>query len=110
MPSTPAVSAAGVAAADPFLPPPAGNADAPFARFDPNIPRPPDPLREAIVAACRRPEPEAVAPLLDAARLPPQPANAAHALAAGLARRLRERRHGLGREGWVQGLLQEFSL
>ena len=32
------------------------------------------PLRAAIVAACRRPEPDCVAPLLDLARLPPDAA------------------------------------
>ena len=68
------------------------------------------PLRAAVAAAARASEPEAVAPLLDAARLsgraggrrpPPRPA-ARDAL--------RERALSAGREGLVQGLMQEFSL
>ena len=68
------------------------------------------PLRAAITAATRRPEPECLASLLEAARLPAQQAAAAHALASDLARRLRARKVGSGREGLVQGLVQEFSL
>jgi RHH-type proline utilization regulon transcriptional repressor/proline dehydrogenase/delta 1-pyrroline-5-carboxylate dehydrogenase len=67
-------------------------------------------LRERITAACRRPEPECVAALLEAARLPPAQAEAAQRLATDLARGLRERGTGAGREGLVQGLIQEFSL
>jgi RHH-type proline utilization regulon transcriptional repressor/proline dehydrogenase/delta 1-pyrroline-5-carboxylate dehydrogenase len=70
----------------------------------------PSPLRAAITAATRRPEPECVATMLDTARLPPVQAAAACALAGDLARRLRERKVGAGREGLVQGLVQEFSL
>jgi RHH-type proline utilization regulon transcriptional repressor/proline dehydrogenase/delta 1-pyrroline-5-carboxylate dehydrogenase len=68
------------------------------------------PLRAAITAADRRPEPEAVPPLLDEARLSPAAAAAADALARQLAQTLRERRSGGGREGLVQGLLQEYAL
>ena len=68
------------------------------------------PLRAAITAAYRRPEPEAVPPLLAEARLPVAAAAAAQALARRLAQRLRERRSAAGREGLVQGLLQEYSL
>ena len=64
------------------------------------------PLRQAVVAACRRPEPDCVAPLLEQARLP---ADAAARVAA-LARRLVEslRRHGRG--GGVEGLIHEYAL
>ena len=72
--------------------------------------QPQSPLRAAITAATRRPEPECVAALIDAARLPEREAAAAHALASTLASRLRARKVGVGREGLVQGLMQEFSL
>jgi RHH-type transcriptional regulator, proline utilization regulon repressor / proline dehydrogenase / delta 1-pyrroline-5-carboxylate dehydrogenase len=68
------------------------------------------PLRAAITAAYRRPEPEAIPPLLAEARLPQTTAAAAQALARRLAQTLRERKSGGGREGLVQGLLQEYSL
>ncbi len=68
------------------------------------------PLRAAITVATRRPEPQCVAALIDAARLPEREAAAAHELASTLASRLRARRVGVGREGLVQGLMQEFSL
>jgi RHH-type proline utilization regulon transcriptional repressor/proline dehydrogenase/delta 1-pyrroline-5-carboxylate dehydrogenase len=70
----------------------------------------PSALRQAITAACRRPEPEALAPLLAQARLPQEQAGKVQALALRLARGLRERKSGSGRAGLVQGLLQEFSL
>ena len=65
-----------------------------------------EPLRSAITAACRLPEPQAVAALLDAARLPPAQAQAAHTLALRLAGGLRARPQA----GLVQGLLQEYAL
>ena len=68
------------------------------------------PLRAAVTAAYRAPEPACVAALVDAARLPPAQAAGAHALAHRLAQRLRARGAGAGREGLVQGLLQEFAL
>jgi len=69
-----------------------------------------EPLRAAITAACRRPESEAVASLLEQARLPPARAEAAQALARRLARQLRERGHAGGRAGIVPDLLQEYAL
>ncbi len=68
------------------------------------------PLRAAITAAYRRPEPEAVPPLVAEARLAPATAAAAQALARRLAQTLRDRKSAAGREGLVQGLLQEYSL
>ena len=68
------------------------------------------PLRAAITAAYRRPEPEAVPPLVAAARLAAPDAAAAQALARRLAQTLRDRKSAAGREGLVQGLLQEYSL
>ena len=68
------------------------------------------PLREAITALTRRPEPELLPGLLHAARLNADQAQAAQALALRLAQGLRERKAGLGRAGLVQGLLQEFAL
>jgi len=68
------------------------------------------PLRKVITAATRRPEPDIVPPLIAAARLDREGARAAQALARRLAQTLRERPSGGGREGLVQGLLQEYSL
>ncbi|MFN7856563.1 MAG: trifunctional transcriptional regulator/proline dehydrogenase/L-glutamate gamma-semialdehyde dehydrogenase [Acidovorax sp.] len=82
---------------------------APFADFAPRTPLG-SPLRAAITAATRRPEPEALAPLLAQARLPQNHASAARQLALRIARGLRERKASAGRAGIVQGLLQEFSL
>ena len=75
-------------------------------------PRPsPQPAsRQSLEALCRAPEPQALAPLLQAARLEPATAQRVHALAARLAQHLRQRGTGSGRDGLVQGLLQEFSL
>ena len=67
-------------------------------------------LRDAITAATRRPEAQALAPLLKQARLPPDQARAAHDLAHRLADHLRQRKRAAGRAGIVQGLLQEFAL
>ena len=72
--------------------------------------RPQSPLRAAATRACRMPEPESVARLLAAARVPDERAQAVHDLAARLAGRLRARGTGSGKEGLVQGLLQEFAL
>ncbi|WBY02804.1 trifunctional transcriptional regulator/proline dehydrogenase/L-glutamate gamma-semialdehyde dehydrogenase [Ramlibacter tataouinensis] len=82
---------------------------APFDRFIDPAPAP-SALRQAITAAARRPEPEAVADLLPQARLPPSDAAAVRELATRLARGLRERRAGAGRAGLVQSLLQEYAL
>ncbi len=82
---------------------------APFADFAPRTPLS-NPLRAAITAAYRRPEPEALAPLLAQARLPADQAALAEQLALRIAKALRERKASAGRAGIVQGLLQEFSL
>ena len=81
----------------------------PFAALHAEI-APQPPLRAAITAATRVPEAEALAPLLTAARLPPDQAAATHALAHRLASTLRARRREGGRAGIVQGLLQERAL
>lgn len=70
----------------------------------------PSALRAPITAAYRRPEPEAVPPLLEQARLPAGQAGDAHALAHRIARQLRARKNASGRAGLVQGLLQEYAL
>lgn len=67
-------------------------------------------LRAAITAAYRRPEPEALPVLLEQARLSPEKAEATHTLALGIAEKLRNQKSAGGRQGLVQGLLQEFSL
>ncbi len=81
----------------------------PFAALHAEL-SPATPLRAAITAATRRPEAEALAPLLEQARLPPEQARAAHDLAWRLADTLRHRKRAGGRAGIVQGLLQEFAL
>jgi RHH-type transcriptional regulator, proline utilization regulon repressor / proline dehydrogenase / delta 1-pyrroline-5-carboxylate dehydrogenase len=68
------------------------------------------PLRLAITAAWRLPEPEAVPPLLQAARLPEPVARESQALARRIAQTLRERKASAGRAGLVQNLLQEYAL
>jgi RHH-type proline utilization regulon transcriptional repressor/proline dehydrogenase/delta 1-pyrroline-5-carboxylate dehydrogenase len=83
---------------------------APFTAFVDPSPFAADPLRQAITAATRLPEPELVPRLLDAARLPPDVAAQAQALARRLATGLRERNRDVGRAGLVQSLLQEYAL
>jgi RHH-type proline utilization regulon transcriptional repressor/proline dehydrogenase/delta 1-pyrroline-5-carboxylate dehydrogenase len=68
------------------------------------------PLRAAIGALTRRPEPELLPVLLAQARLPEVAAARAQALALRIARGVRERSRERGRAGLVQGLLQEFAL
>ncbi|MBP6503742.1 MAG: trifunctional transcriptional regulator/proline dehydrogenase/L-glutamate gamma-semialdehyde dehydrogenase [Rhodoferax sp.] len=70
----------------------------------------PTPLRAAITAATRAPEPELLPALLTAATQAPAQADAAHALALRIAGGVRERARASGRAGLVQGLLQEFAL
>ncbi len=70
----------------------------------------PTPLRAAITAATRTPEPELLPALLAAATLAPAQAQAAHVLALRIARGVRDRARASGRAGLVQGLLQEFAL
>ncbi|MDZ4338070.1 MAG: bifunctional proline dehydrogenase/L-glutamate gamma-semialdehyde dehydrogenase PutA, partial [Pseudomonas sp.] len=67
-------------------------------------------LRAAITGAYRRPETEAVPMLLEQARLPKDMAEASNTLAMGIAEKLRSQKNAGGRQGLVQGLLQEFSL
>jgi RHH-type proline utilization regulon transcriptional repressor/proline dehydrogenase/delta 1-pyrroline-5-carboxylate dehydrogenase len=81
----------------------------PFAVFTPEL-EPRSELREAIAAACRTPETEALPPLLAQARLPLDMAKAAHDLALRLAETLRARNASPGRAGLVQSLLQVFAL
>ena len=64
------------------------------------------PLREAITAAYRRPEPACLPPLIDGATLPAE----TMARAAALARQLVERLRAQSRGGGVEGLLHEYSL
>ena len=67
-------------------------------------------LRDAITAAYRRPEPEAVRQMLDEAQVAPIEQDKIQALARRIALTLRERKASAGRAGLVQGLLQQFSL
>ena len=68
------------------------------------------PLRRAITAATRRPEPELLPGLVAQARLSEPLAAQAQSLALRIARGVRERGRDSGRAGLVQGLLQEFAL
>ncbi|WBH17462.1 trifunctional transcriptional regulator/proline dehydrogenase/L-glutamate gamma-semialdehyde dehydrogenase [Sphingomonas radiodurans] len=76
-----------------------------FADFAPPI-RPATPLRAAITAAARRPEPECLAPLLDEATLPDAMKAQALATATTLITALRAKHKGTG----VEGLVQEYAL
>ncbi|WP_439683888.1 trifunctional transcriptional regulator/proline dehydrogenase/L-glutamate gamma-semialdehyde dehydrogenase [Cupriavidus oxalaticus] len=87
----------------------ADGAPQPFLEFAQSI-QPQSVLRAAITSAYRRPETDCVPVLLEQARLPQQQAEAAIKMAKTLATRLREQKVGTGREGLVQGLIQEFSL
>jgi RHH-type proline utilization regulon transcriptional repressor/proline dehydrogenase/delta 1-pyrroline-5-carboxylate dehydrogenase len=77
----------------------------PFADFAPPV-RPATPLRAAITAAYRRPEPECLKPLIEAATLPRDVREAAKATATGLISALRAKHKGTG----VEGLVQEYAL
>ncbi len=77
----------------------------PFAAFRSEI-RTQTPLRAAITAAYRRPEPECVPPLLDLAALPPDEAERVETLARTLVTRLRAKTRSSG----VEGLIHEYSL
>jgi RHH-type transcriptional regulator, proline utilization regulon repressor / proline dehydrogenase / delta 1-pyrroline-5-carboxylate dehydrogenase len=68
------------------------------------------PLRAAITASTRTPEPTLLPGLLAAATLTPAQSEAAQTLALRIARGVRERARASGRAGLVQGLLQEFAL
>jgi RHH-type proline utilization regulon transcriptional repressor/proline dehydrogenase/delta 1-pyrroline-5-carboxylate dehydrogenase len=77
----------------------------PFAIFAPPI-RPQSPLRQAITAAYRRDEAEALAPLIEAASLPDELRAAIAATARTLVTALRANHKGTG----VEGLVQEYAL
>ncbi|PZU80242.1 MAG: trifunctional transcriptional regulator/proline dehydrogenase/L-glutamate gamma-semialdehyde dehydrogenase [Sphingomonas sp.] len=76
-----------------------------FAAFAPPV-RQPTALRAAITAAYRRPEGEAMAPLLDEATLPDAVREAAARTATALVTALRAKHKGNG----VEGLVQEYAL
>ena len=77
----------------------------PFAAFAPVV-RPASPLRQAITAAYRRPEPDCVAWLVDQAALPAEVTAAAAETARSLIAALRAKPQGRG----VEGLIHEYSL
>ena len=77
----------------------------PFENFAPPV-TDPTPLRKAITSAYRRSEPEAVAPLLEAASLPDADRAAIAEIARDLVTRLRRK----GQGGGVEGLVKEYSL
>ncbi|KAA0595891.1 trifunctional transcriptional regulator/proline dehydrogenase/L-glutamate gamma-semialdehyde dehydrogenase [Azospirillum lipoferum] len=77
----------------------------PFAAFAPVV-RPASPLRQAITAAYRRPEPDCVAWLVDQAALPAEVTAAAARTARTLIAALRAKPQGRG----VEGLIHEYSL
>ncbi|WP_445190655.1 trifunctional transcriptional regulator/proline dehydrogenase/L-glutamate gamma-semialdehyde dehydrogenase [Sphingobium sp. HWE2-09] len=79
--------------------------DQPFANFAPAI-RQPTPLRQAITAAYRRDEGEALAPLIAAATLPDEMKAAIADTARTLVTTLRANHKGTG----VEGLVQEYAL
>ncbi|MVA21524.1 trifunctional transcriptional regulator/proline dehydrogenase/L-glutamate gamma-semialdehyde dehydrogenase [Agrobacterium vitis] len=76
-----------------------------FAAFAPPL-RQPSPLRQAITAAYRRPEPECLSPLLEAARLPDAMRRSVEDTARTLIEALRAKHSGSG----VEGLVHEYSL
>ncbi|HVL21653.1 MAG TPA: trifunctional transcriptional regulator/proline dehydrogenase/L-glutamate gamma-semialdehyde dehydrogenase, partial [Amaricoccus sp.] len=78
---------------------------APFADFAPPV-RPQTSLRAAITAATRRPEPECLPPLVEAARVPEAMRGAVAATARKLVEALRAKHKGTG----VEALVQEYSL
>ncbi len=81
------------------------------ARFDTDSPPgEPGALREALARATRLPEPEALAPLLAAARVSEAGAARIDALARQLVRGLREGPGPGGRAGRVQSLMQAYAL
>lgn len=70
----------------------------------------PSPLRAAITAAWRRPEPQAIGELIGVARLSSTESATARELATRLVTNLRKRKASVGRAGLVQNLLQEYAL
>ncbi len=77
----------------------------PFAEFAGPVP-PPAPLRAAITAAYRRPEPDCLPPLIAAATLPEPVVQDAQTLAARLVKALRAK----GTRGTMEGLIREYAL
>ncbi|MBW4022068.1 MAG: bifunctional proline dehydrogenase/L-glutamate gamma-semialdehyde dehydrogenase PutA [Proteobacteria bacterium] len=77
----------------------------PFAVFAAGLTRQ-TPLRAAITAAYRRPEPDCLPPLLEAAALPPPLARMAAERARGLVNKLRAKTQ----TGGVEGLVREYAL
>ena len=77
----------------------------PFAAFRADV-TPHEGLRAALDAAYRRPEPECLPPLIEAASLAPPMRDAAQALARDLVEKLRAR----PTPGLVQGLMREYAL
>src|SRR5205085_1321339 len=82
----------------------------PFAHFFEASPLARSPLRQAITAAARLPEPDIVPLVLEGARAPADLAPRIQALALRIAGALRERKAGGGRAGLVQNLLQQYAL
>jgi RHH-type proline utilization regulon transcriptional repressor/proline dehydrogenase/delta 1-pyrroline-5-carboxylate dehydrogenase len=79
---------------------------APFQAFAQSL-QPQTPLRAAITAAYRWPEPECMPPLIETATLPPEVTARAQTLARSLVERLREKAsEGIG----VAALIQEYDL
>lgn len=76
-----------------------------FAECAPPV-RPQSPLRKAITAAYRRPEPECLPPLVESARLTPNLKAAVEKVARRLIDALRAKHKGSG----VEGLVHEYSL
>jgi RHH-type proline utilization regulon transcriptional repressor/proline dehydrogenase/delta 1-pyrroline-5-carboxylate dehydrogenase len=76
-----------------------------FAAFAPPIAAP-TPLRRAITAAYRQPEPACLAPLIEQATLPWAVREAAEAVTIALVTALRSKHRGTG----VEGLVQEYAL
>ena len=79
--------------------------NSPFSALQRSL-KPNDPLRDAIIAATRRPEPECLPPLLEAATFPARVTEGAQTLARDLVLAMRAKGSGSG----VEGLIQEFSL
>ena len=79
--------------------------DKPFAQFAPAV-RQPTPLRQAITAAYRRDEAEALEPLIAAATVPDAMRDAIADTTRKLVTALRANRKGSG----VEGLVQEYAL
>jgi RHH-type proline utilization regulon transcriptional repressor/proline dehydrogenase/delta 1-pyrroline-5-carboxylate dehydrogenase len=77
----------------------------PFQAFVQSL-RPQPPLRAAITSAYRKPEPQCLPALIEAATLPAATMAEAMALARHLVERLRARGHG----GGVEGLIHEYAL